>query len=236
MESLNLVEFLPRLPDHWRLIATFGNPASRVSDNLLAKGDFEVLDYPTLSRFGWQSVPTTLPTGVRAAVQVLTTTGQDKRDSRCLRLVAAPDTNSDPPNMLDVAPITLTAPPVTVRAGQVLHIRGWVRVASAITGSFDGVTLSDNLTGRSGAWHWQEKREWQSFEMLREAHQDGPFVLTITLHGLGDVQFDNLEVIAQDPPGESQLATHSETAKEPESKVGPFDFLKRRPKILQLPK
>ncbi len=224
------------LPDHWRLMATFGKSSTRASENLLTKGDFEVLDYPTLSRFGWQTVPTTLPTGVRAAVQVLTTTGRDKRDSRCLRLVAAPDTNSDPPNMLDVAPLTLTAPPIAVRAGQVLHIKGWVRVASAITGSFDGVTLSDNLTGRSGAWRWQEKREWQSFEMLREAYQDGPFALTITLHGLGDVQFDDLDVIAHDPPGESKLATHSESATEPESKASRFDFLKRLPKFPQLPK
>ena len=135
--------------------------------------------------------------------------------------------------MLDVAPITLTAPPIAVRAGQVLHISGWVRVASAITGSFDGVTLSDNLTGRSGAWRWQEKREWQRFEMLREAYQDGPFALTITLHGLGDVQFDDLEVIAHDPPGESRLATHTESATEPESKAGRFDLWKYRPKLLQ---
>lgn len=218
------------LPDHWRLVAKFGKPTLRVSDNLLTKGDFEVLDFPTLSRFGWQSVPTTLPTGVRAAVQVLAATG---REGRCLRLVAAPDTNSDAPSILDVAPLTLTSPPIAVRAGQVLHIRGSVRVASAISGSPDGVTLSDNLTGRSGAWHWHEKREWQSFEMLREVYQDGPFALTITLHGLGDVQFDDLEVITQDPPGESQLATHSESATEPESKAGRFDIKKILPKLPQ---
>ncbi|TXT33449.1 MAG: hypothetical protein FD138_1883 [Planctomycetota bacterium] len=221
------------LPDHWRLVATLGKSATRGSENLLSKGDFEVLDFPTLSRFGWQTVPTKLPSGVRAAPQVLTAT---RRNSRCLRLIAAPDTNGDPPNMLDVAPLTLTAPPIAVRAGQVLHIRGWVRVASAITGSFDGVTLSDNLTGRSGAWRWQEKREWESFEMLREVYQDGPFVLTITLHGLGDVQFDDLEVISHDPPGESQLATHSELATEPESKARLLDFWKRFSKQPQRPK
>ena len=218
------------LPDHWRLIATLGKSATRASENLLSKGDFEVLDFPTLSRFGWQSTPTNLPSGVRAAVQVLAATG---RDSRCLRLVAAPDTNGDPPNVLDVAPLTLTAPPMAVRAGQVLHIGGWVRVASAITGSLDGVTLSDNLTGRTGAWHWHEKREWQRFEMLREVYQDGPFVMTIALHGLGDVQFDDLQVIAHDPPEESQLATHTESAAEPELKTGRFDFWKRLPKLPQ---
>lgn len=218
------------LPDHWRLITTFGKSATRASENLLTKGDFEVLDFPTLSRFGWQSAPTTPPSGVRAAVQVLAATG---RAGRCLRLVAAPDTNNDAPNTLDVAPVTLTAPPIAVRAGQVLYVGGWVRVASAISGSLEGVTLSDNLTGRSGAWHWHEKREWEHFEMLREVYQDGPLSLTITLHGLGDVQFDDLEVIAHDPPGESQLATHAESATEPESKAGRFDFWNWRPKLPQ---
>jgi hypothetical protein len=217
------------LPDHWRLIARLGKSATRASDNLLPKGNFEVLDFTTLSRFGWQSA-TTAPTGVRPNVQVLAATG---RNSRCLRLVAAPETNTDPPSVLDTAPITITAPPIAVRAGQVLHVGGWVRLSSAITGSLDGVTLSDNLTGYSGAWHWREKREWQRFEMLREANADGPFVLTITLHGLGDVQFDDLQVIAHDPPGDSQLATHRDAQPEPEAKAGPFDFLRRLPKFPQ---
>ena len=224
------------LPDHWRLVAALGKSATRDSDNLLSKGNFEVLDFPTLSRFGWQSVPTKLPTGVRAAVQVVAATGREKRekqDSRCLRLVAAPDMNDDPPVILDIAPITITAPPIAVQAGQVLHISGWVRVVSAVTGSLEGVTLSDNLTGSTGAWHWNEKREWQRFEMLREVYQDGPFALTIRLHGLGDVQFDDLEVIAHDPPGESQLATHNELPTESESKAGRFDFWRRLPKFPQ---
>lgn len=216
------------LPDHWRLVATLGKSTARASDNLLTKGDFEVLDVPTLSRFGWQTNSNRATNGVSSAVQVLSATG---REGRCLRLIAAPDTNSDPPQVLDAAPITVVAPPVAVRAGQVLHVSGWVRIASAITGSRDGVTLSDNLTGNSGAWHWNEKREWQSFELLREAWQDGPFQLTITLHGLGDVQFADLKVIAHDPPGDSQLATHSESATEPESKSSRFDIWKRLPKF-----
>ena len=221
------------LPDHWRLIAKLGKSATRASDELLSKGDFEVLDFPTLCRFGWQSIPTNLPAGVRAEPQVVAATGREKKESRCLRLVAAPDTDNEPPNILDVAPITLTAPPIAVQAGQILHISGWVRVVSAVTGSVEGVTLSDNLTGSTGAWHWNERREWQRFEMLREVYQDGPFALTISLHGFGDVQFDDLQVIAHNPPGESQLATHSESSTEPESKAGRFDFLRRLPKFPQ---
>ena len=218
------------LPDHWRLIEKLGKSATRGSENLYPKGDFEVLDFPTLSRFGWQQA--TPPSGVRAAVQVLAATG---RKGRCLRLVATPETNSDPPSVIDTPPITVTAPPVAVRAGQVLHISGWVRLASPITGSLDGVTLSDNLTDSTGSWHWREKREWQRFEMLREAYVDGPYWLTITLHGLGDVQFDDLQLIAHDPPGESQLAIHTESAADSEPKPKGFDFWRRLPKFPQRP-
>ncbi|MBC7817531.1 MAG: hypothetical protein IAG10_11620, partial [Planctomycetaceae bacterium] len=220
------------LPDHWRLIEKLGKAATRGSENLFANGNFEVLDFSALSRSGWQNVPTTLPSGVRAAVQVLAATG---RDSRCLRLVATPENNSDAPSVIDAPPITLSAPPVAMRAGQVLHVSGWVRLASAITGSLDGVTLSDNLTGSTGAWHWREKREWQRFEMLREAYADGPYVLTMTLHGLGDVQFDDLQLIAHDPPGESQLAIHTEPVTGSEPKPTRFDFSRLLPKFSQRP-
>ncbi len=218
------------LPDHWRLIEKLGKSATRGSENLYAKGNFDVLDFPALSRIGWQQM--TPPSGVRAAVQVLAATG---REGRCLRLVATPETNSDPPSVIDTPPITVTAPPVAIRAGQVLHVSGWVQLTTPITGSLDGVTLSDNLTGNSGAWHWREKREWQRFEMLREAYVDGPYMLTLTLHGIGDVQFDDLQLIAHDPPGEPQLATHSETAVESEPKPGRLDLRRLLPKFQQRP-
>jgi hypothetical protein len=213
------------LPDHWRLIEKLGKSATRGSENLMAKGDFEVLDFATLSRLGWQK--STPPTGLRADVQVLAATG---REGRCLRLVAIPETNSDPPSVIETPPITVTAPPVAVRAGQVLHISGWVRLTSAVTGSLDGVTLSDNLTGSTGAWHWREKGSWQRFEMLREAYVDSPYWLTMTLHGLGDVQFADLRLIAHDPPGEPQLATHTEPPDDTEPKPGRFDLWRLIPK------
>jgi hypothetical protein len=218
------------LPDHWRLIERLGKSATRSSENLLAKGNFEVLDFPTLARFGWQQ--TASSSGIRSGVQLVAASG---REGRCLRLAATPETNRDPPSVIEAPPITVSSPPVAVRAGQVLHVSGWVRVATAISGSLDGVTLSDNLTGNTGAWHWREKREWQRFEMLREAYVDGPFVLTFTLHGLGDVQFDDLQLIAHDPPGESQLATHTEPAANSDPKAGRFDFLRRLPKFPQRP-
>lgn len=221
------------LPDHWRLVALLGKSAARASDDLFPKGDFEVLDFATLSRFGWYRIPSAHSGSIRSNVQVQVASG---REGRCLRLFALPETNADPPAVVDVPPVVVTSPPIPVRAGQVLHISGWVRLGTAISGSLEGLTLSDNLTGSTGAWHWHEKREWQRFEMLREVYVDGPFMLTITLHGLGDVQFDDLKLIAHDPPTDSQLATPDGAPKDSESKQGRFDFLKRLPKFPQLPK
>ncbi len=217
------------LPDHWRLLAKLGKSATRASDNLLPSGDFEVLDFPTLTRSGWQCL-TNEPAGIRAAPQVLTASG---RAGRCLRLVAAPETNTDPPSVVETPPITIVSPAVPVRAGQVLHVSGWVRVGSAIAGSVDGVTLRDNLTGMTGAWHWHERREWQRVEMLREAYQDGDFSLTIALHGLGDVQFDDLQIIAHNVPETASLASKLDPATDKPARQGRFEFLQHLPRFPQ---
>lgn len=214
------------LPDHWRLVSNLGKSGTSATSNLLPKGDFEVLDFATLARAGWQNVSQSSQQGIRTLVQVQPAAG---RDSRCLRLVAAPETNTDAPSIVESPPIKVVSPPVPVRAGQILHVSGWVRVVSAVSGSLDGVTLSDNLTGQTGAWQWSEKREWQRIEMLREAYRDGDFVLTITLHGIGDVQFDDLQVIAHDPPEELPPGAKSNEPNGASDKPGRFDFWQRLP-------
>lgn len=218
------------LPDHWRLISNLGKSATRDSDNLLPHGDFEVLDFPTLTQFGWRQLPTTVQQGIRVQAQVLTATG---RESRCLRLLAAPETNTDPPSVVESAPLSIAAPPIPVKAGQIIHVSGSVRVGSAVNGSLDGVTLTDNLTGLTGAMHWNEKRDWQKLELLREVYHDGDFTLTFTLHGLGDIQFDDLKVIAHDPPQTTTSTGAEVTPTDPVTKPGRFDFWQRLPKFQQ---
>ncbi len=218
------------LPDHWRLVANLGKAATRDSINLLPKGDFEVLDFAALSRVGWQKIVPSDLVGIRSDALVFAAPG---RDSRCLRLFAAPETNTDTPSVIDTPPITIVTPPIPVRVGQILHISGSVRVSSPITGNIEGVTLSDNLTGMTGAWRETQKREWQKIELLREAYQDGDYSLTITLHGIGDVQFDDLRVIVHDLPDPSAAPSNVDSRPESATKPGRFDFLQRLPKFPQ---
>lgn len=218
------------LPDHWRLVANLGKSATRDSVNLLAKGDFEVLDFAALSRLGWQKTVSPDLVGIRSDALIFAAPG---RDSRCLRIFAAPETNTDLPNIVDTPPISISTPPIPVRAGQILHISGNVRISSPIVGSIEGLTLSDNFTGMTGAWRETQKREWQKIELLREAYQDGEYSLTFTLHGIGDVQFDDLKVIAHDQPDPTATPANSDSRPETAVKPGRFDFLQRLPKFPQ---
>ncbi len=218
------------LPDHWRLVTSLGKSATRDSVNLLPKGDFEVLDFAALSRFGWQKTVSSDLVGVRADALIFAAPG---RDSRCLRIFAAPETNTDVPSIVDTPPISIATPPIPVRAGQILHISGSVRISSPIVGSIEGLTLSDNFTGMTGAWRETQKREWQKIELLREAYQDGEYSLNITLHGIGDVQFDDLKVIAHDQPDPTTSPSNSDSHPDSVAKPGRFDFLQRLPKFPQ---
>ncbi len=220
------------LPDHWRLLANFGKSGSQPSsrDNLLPHGDFEVLDFPALARLGWQNPTTPIPSGIRPVVQVQPASG---REGRCLRLVAALETNTDAPAIVEGTPITIVSPNVPVQAGQILHISGRVRISSPISGSLQGVTLTDSLTGLTGAWHWTEKREWQPIQMLREVYQDGEFSLTLSLHGLGDVQFDDLQVLAYEPPAVQPTPGQSVPLKDSTQRPNRFDFWQRWPRFPQ---
>lgn len=106
-------------------------------------------------------------------------------------------------------------------------------MGSAVNGSLEGVTLTDNLTGLTGAMRWTEKRDWQSLELLREAYQDGDFTLTFTLHGLGDVQFDDLKVITHDPPQPVSAPATEASPADVGTKPGRLDFWQRLPKFPQ---
>jgi hypothetical protein len=86
-----------------------------------------------------------------------------------------------------------------VTAGQVVHVSGWVRVVGEIPTHLDGATLHDSLLGPSGGLRWTRTDGWKPFQMLREVPGDGAFELTLTLHGEGEVHFDDLKVIAHTP-------------------------------------
>ena len=85
------------------------------------------------------------------------------------------------------------------RSDQIVHITGWVKVSTSITGNQQGATLQDSIMGPGGALHWQAKSEWQKIDLIREVPQSENLILTLSLNGLGSIQFDDLRVIAYTP-------------------------------------
>ncbi len=218
------------LPEHWRLIERLGRSRVKVNPNLLPTGDFEGIDAKVMVEDGWRHEQANIP-GIRAAAELALVSRQH---NYCMRLVAVPENNADAPAIVDRAPVSVSTPPVHVERGQILHISGWVRVVTPITGSIDGVTVFDNIAGNVAALRWNEPRGWQRFEMLREIHQSRDLSVTLSLNGLGEVQFDNLKIIPHDPPPVVEPETTAE-ASEPvgtgENQSGALDFLQRLPKL-----
>jgi len=180
------------LPDHWRMVSKLGRSKADPSGNLLTSGDFEDEEAVVAEWYHSQN----RVEGVRAAAEL---SPVSRKGSYALRLVAVPDTGVDTPTVVQQGPVSVSTPPVPVKDGQLVHIAGWVRVNTPVTGSLDGVMLYDNLTGTVGALRWRDKCDWQQFELVREIRESGDLTLTMTLQGLGEVQFDDLRIVPLNP-------------------------------------
>lgn len=184
------------LPDHYRLIAAVGaalrNPPADA--NLLSTGEFE--DYDQILSEGWTHTAVESP-GLAAGGALIA--AAPKQGRYALQLLARHKENGSIPGQAAEGAVVFRSPAMPVSAGQVLHISGWVRVVGEIPDHLDGATVHDNLLGPSAGLRWTKTAGWQFFEMLREVPVDGNFDVTLTLHGAGEVHFDDLRVIAHTP-------------------------------------
>ncbi|HTI52444.1 MAG TPA: hypothetical protein VL475_15880, partial [Planctomycetaceae bacterium] len=213
------------LPDHWDMVASHGRARHAGGKNLLRSGDFEDID--TMVAEGWKHEQVEIA-GVRAAAELYP---KAKQGGYCLRLIATPATGQDPPTVIGDRPVTVTTPPVTVYKGQIVHISGWVKVAAPSLNNLDGAILYDSLGGYPSALRWRTKADWQKFDLVRDASETGELTITLALTGLGEICFDDLQIIplesdAGSPsPGDKPAATPSS------NRGGAFDFLKKIPRF-----
>lgn len=185
------------LPDHYRLIAKFGSGVMSAAQepNLLPSGDFE--DEIAVGD-QWQHTGISSEAIVTGAFVDPTS---PKQGSLSLCLAARKKEGVSLPRGAGDAFAKVESPPIQVKAGQVLHVSGWVRIDVPIPSHFDGAKLHDNLLGASSGLRWTQTNGWEQFQMLREVPADGDFTLTMTLQGIGDgdVYFDDLRVVAITP-------------------------------------
>ena len=211
------------LPDHWEMVSRLRLARENGGKNLLRSGDFE--DFDTMVTEGWRHARANLE-GIRTTAEV---SPQARGGTFSLRLVAVPGEKANTPAVVPTAPVTVTSPPMTVYRGQMVYISGWIKVTSPITGTQDGVMLTESLGGPSLALRWRQPVDWQKFDLVREVRETGECTLTLTLNGLGEVFFDDLTVVAVSPAGGP---SGEEPVVAPVSKppgTNPLDFFKKIP-------
>jgi hypothetical protein len=160
--------------------------------NRLPGGDCE--DVERMRSAGWRLSQHAAP-GVSASADVAPSNPHSGRFS--LRLQAAPTDPAAPPDLLESPPLWLTTPAVSVPAGGLVRIHGWVRVPAPITGSVDGLMILDSLSGPALAARVDVTTQWQEFTLLRAAGDEAretPLVVTFVLTGLGEAWLDDVTI------------------------------------------
>jgi len=220
------------LPDHWRMIEQIGRSSRKIEANLLRSGDFEDID--TMVAEDWEHEQNPIE-GTQAIAELYP---RDRKSGNfSLRLLAAPLNRNEVPAYIEAPLVKVTTPPLAVRSGQIVHVTGWVKVAAPITGHAEGASLKDSIMGPGGALHWNEKSSWQKIDLIREVPRSEDFSLTLTLHGLGAILFDDLRVIAYTPEPKLYQQTKAIDSPVPassEPERSGLNFLKKVPKLSPL--
>ena len=210
------------LPEHWRMVRRLGRGKPLDGGNVLPTGDFE--DIATMVAEGWKHTQESHQ-GVRSVAELYP---KAKQGSYSLRLVAAPIPGQEPPAYLSRPSVKVSSPSIAVRGGQIVQITGWVRVATPIVGSLDGAVLYDTLSGHRRALRWKAGGDWGRFKLFREVRENGEFRVSMQLNGMGEIQFDDLQVRIHDAPGAATQPT-------PRDSAGNRSLLDRLPKLPTLP-
>lgn len=211
------------LPAHWRLVKAVEKLGKVNEVNKLPSGDFEDVD--TLIAAGWKHDQH--PTANVQSSAELDPVAKQGRSS--LRLAAEP-TNQEPHTFqFHFPPVAVTSPAVSVHAGQLVRITGWVKTTYPIVRSLDGAMLYDSLLGKSGALRIVDTQDWQRFELWRVVPESQPITVTAELHGLGEILLDDLRITAVTLPNEvAEGPRHVDPEVKP-SRFSPLDIRRLNP-------
>lgn len=175
------------LPWHRELMARIGR--SQPGENLLPEGQFE--DLGSMLQAGWNHFqhPAQAVAGEANLAPAAAHSGRFG-----LRLVARPTDAEAAQALVESPPVWITSPAVSVEAGQLVVIHGWVQIPTPLTGSVDGLLVLDSVSGEPLAERIGETVGWQEFTLYRVAPQAGPMSLTFALSGLGEVWLDDVTI------------------------------------------
>jgi hypothetical protein len=175
------------LPDH--LAFMYSTIKVKPGENLLPGGDFENLQ--TILQSGWQHFEHAQPE-VQTSVELSPIAPYAGRMS--LKMQVRANDPKTAPTIVETPPLWITSAPVHMNAGDVVCIRGQVRVPSAVSGSVDGLMIFDSLGGEALAERVDQTSGWHEFVLYRAAPHAEDLTLTFALTGLGEAWVDDISV------------------------------------------
>ena len=177
------------IPLHWQLTNRL-KESGPWNPNGLAAGDFESLEHMKLS--GWENHRVDLST---ATTRVELTSDEVVLGQKSLKLSVSPAaTGSGGSPMLEEAPLWIVSPSVKVRPGQMVQIHGWVNVPEVVMGNFDGLKISDSVSGEALAERIAVTRGWEEFTLYRSVGEAGQMSVRFDMTGFGTVYLDEVTI------------------------------------------
>ncbi len=175
------------LPDELMFRAAMVN--SPAGENLLSGGDCENLQ--GMLQVGWRRFDHPQP-GLQTFVELSPYAPYGERMS--LHLEVRPSTPDKLPPVVESPPLWITSAPVHVQAGEVVCIRGKIRMSTPVVGSVDNLMVIDSLGGEALAERITPADGWREFVMYRAAPRADNLTVTFALSGIGEAWIDNVTI------------------------------------------
>lgn len=195
------------LPYHWDIAQRA--QGREWSGNGLAAGDME--DIRHLVDSGWERF---LPDPQEAVGQVELSRESPHNGQGCLVLRLSPQPEQgaskrgEPP-----LEVRLVSAPVPVRAGELIQIRGAVRLPKRFPADGDGLMIHDSLGGPHLATRvYSTSENWREFTIYRAARRDGELRVHFVLGAEGVAMLDEVSIRTlslEDPPVSAESAAES---------------------------
>ncbi|MDZ4819176.1 MAG: hypothetical protein SGJ20_09410 [Planctomycetota bacterium] len=175
------------LPEHWRLVERLRGMSP--GENRLRAGDFE--DLSAMTTAGWRHFQHP-QAGLKTLVELAP--GGMPGGKTCLQMSVTAQEKTAATALIETPPLWVSSPTVAVKAGELLCIRGRVKVSSPIRGSVDGLMIIDSLGGESLAERFGSTKGWTDFVLYRAVPRDGEFSVTFALTGFGEACLDDVTI------------------------------------------
>lgn len=175
------------LPLHFQLASELSG--NQWNPNSLPGGDFENLKHLTTA--GWTNHRSN-DTEISTSVSLSPTAAIAGEFG--LQLVA----NSVRSEAPDGSPVSIRSAPLRVRAGQIVRIHGFVNVPRRISGSQNGLTITESLGGFALRSRVRQTTGWEEFTLYRVATTDSQLDVTFALTGFGTAMIDEVTIRTMD--------------------------------------